>query len=407
MQIIARRKAAICLLALTLGLMLVASTVGEAYAHRPVPLKPPIKCPPFCPPKKPPKPWPIGGPPKHCPPNCGGGGWGGNPNPINIGFWPYPSYPSYSPPDAAQVQLTVNANPSSLSGQVSGAGAYDQGSSASFSAGQNVIQVSDGTRYVFTGWTGDYTGTGLNASITMDSSKSVTAVYQLQYLLMVSAQPANAPAPSGGGWSNSGDTASLTAPSQTVDESQGSRLVFLGWSVDGNNRGTSSLSVQMDGPHAVVAQYKQQYYLTVRSDEGVPSGEEWYDAGTNAPISVPTPPDPSYGVSYVFKGWEGGVQSSSQSTDVMMDGPKTVTATWTTDSTVLYATIAGVVAAILVAAGVGLYSMSHRRRGTVAPTIQSSTTPPPNLTGQYCVNCGAAIPLGVMFCPKCGGKQLS
>ena len=56
----------------------------------------------------------------------------------------------------------------------------------------------------------------------------------------------------------------------------------------------------------------------------------------------------------VFNGWQGGVQSSSQSSQVMMDGPKTVTATWRTDSTMLYATIAVVLVAIALVVG-GFY----------------------------------------------------
>ena len=81
-------------------------------------------------------------------------------------------------------------------------------------------------------------------------------------------------------------------------------------------------------------------------------------------ISVSTPPSPSYGVNIVFNGWQGGVQSSSQSTQVMMDGPKTVTATWRTDSTVLYMTIAAVLVAIALIAGAGFYSMTRRKRET-------------------------------------------
>ncbi|HKM50544.1 MAG TPA: hypothetical protein VJZ75_05140, partial [Candidatus Bathyarchaeia archaeon] len=118
-----------------------------------------------------------------------------------------------------------------------------------------------------------------------------------------------------------------------------------------------------------------QYYLTINSDQGAPSGAGWYDAGSYAPISVSTPSSPSYGVNMVFNGWQGsGVQSSSQSTQVMMDGAKTVTATWRTDATLLYATIAVVLVAILLIAAAGFYSTARRRRET--PT-QPATAPQP------------------------------
>jgi hypothetical protein len=322
----------------------------------------------------------------------GHGHWGGG---YSSWYWYYPYYSSYYYPycsygyyyssvcnssyysgyyygQPAQYQLTVNTNPSSVSSQATGGGSYNYGSSAAFSA-QSVIQVSKDTRYVFKGWSGDYSGASASASITMDSSKTVTAAYQMQYLLTVTAQPSNAPSPQGGGWYNAGDTAPLAVPSQTVGGSDGTRLVFNGWSVDGGNSG-STASLQMNAPHTVTTMYKQQYYLTVMSDQGVPSGAGWYDAGTYAPISVSTPANPSYGVSLVFNGWQGsGVQSPSQSTQVMMDGAKTVTATWRTDATLLYATIAVVLVAILLVAGAGFYSMTQRKRET---TNQPGTSAP-------------------------------
>jgi ribosomal protein L37E len=317
-------------------------------------------------------------------------------------YWYYPYYSYYYPyyysgynnygygyyNQPAQYQLTVNTNPSSVSSQATGGGSYNYGSSASFSA-QSVIQVSKDTRYVFKGWSGDYSGASASASITMDSSKTVTAAYQMQYMLTVSAQPSNAPSPQGGGWYNAGDTAPLTAPSQTVGGSNGTRLVLNGWSVDGNNQASSTTNLQMNAPHTVTAMYKQQYYLTVMSDQGVPSGAGWYDAGTYAPISVSTPANPSYGVSLVFNGWQGnGVQSPSQSTQVMMDGAKTVTATWRTDATLLYATIAVVLIAILLVAGAGFYSMTQRKRGTNGTEFCSRCGRPFRPSNSYCVSCG-------------------
>jgi ribosomal protein L37E len=338
-----------------------------------------------------------------------GGRWGGGGG-YSSWYWYYPYYSSYYPycnygyyytsvcnssyynsayyyGQPAQYQLTVTTNPSSVSSQATGGGSYNSGTSASFST-QNVIQASKDTRYVFKGWSGDYSGASASASITMDSSKTVTAMYQTQYLLSMSAQPSNAPSPQGGGWYNAGDTAPLSASAQTVGGGDGTRLVFTGWSVDGDNPG-STAGVQMNTPHTITAVYKQQYHLTVNSDQGTPSGAGWYDAGTNAPISVSTPSSPSYGVSLVFNGWQGsGVQSSSQSTQVMMDGAKTVTATWRTDATLLYATIAVVLIAILLIAGAGFYSMTQRRRGTNGTEFCSRCGRPFRPSNIYCVSCG-------------------
>jgi len=264
--------------------------------------------------------------------------------------------------------LTVSANPSSLASQVTGGGSYSYGSTASFSVSQTTVQTAPDTRYVFQGWTGGYTGTATSGSITMTSSSTVTAVYQPQYLLTLSAQPSGSPSPQGSGWFNAGSTASVSVPSQTVSQNAGSQLVFSGWTVDGSSsQGGSTLSLQMNAPHVVVAQYTQQYYLTVQSPQGVVSGQGWYNAGSNAQISVSTPSSPMFGVNWVFDGWQGSTQSSTQSATVLMNGPMTATATWHQDYTVLYLTIGAIILIVVVAALVALLFTTRNRRENPPP----------------------------------------
>ena len=281
--------------------------------------------------------------------------------------WYYPYYYGFSYPysygysyyfQPTRFQLTVNASPSNIQPNVTGAGAYSQGTSANFAATQNIIQVSPNTRYVFSHWSGDYSGQGLSGTITMDSAKTVTAVYQMQYYLAIN-MPTNITSIQGTGWYNVGDSATLTAPSLVVAEPD-SRLVFNGWSVDGvNSSMNDSLVILMNIPHTVNALYKQQYYLTVTSDLGSTMGTGWYDAGSQAEISASTPPSPAYGINMVFAGWNGTVNSpSSQSTTVLMDRPKAVTAMWRSDATVLYAT--GL--AIIVVVAVGAYLLVTKRK---------------------------------------------
>jgi len=81
----------------------------------------------------------------------------------------------------------------------------------------------------------------------------------------------------------------------------------------------------------------------------------------------------------VFDGWQGAVSSSSsQSTTVLMDSPKSVTATWRADATVLYLTIILVVAAVGVVAWIGAHMWSRRNKtGTQwqpSPPVQSTQT---------------------------------
>lgn len=298
-------------------------------------------------------------------------------------YYSYPYYSSYygygyGYPYTSSYTLTVNTDPSSL-GTVTGGGSYNSGSSASFSVTQSTIQTSPNTRYVFSHWSGDYSGSGTSGTVTVNSAMKITAVYQLQYYLSVQAQPQNAPSPQGAGWYNAGDTAALQNGGQTIGDS-GSRLVFQGWSVDGGApQSGSTLSLQMNVAHSVTALYGQQYYLNVQTDQGVPYGSGWYNSGSTAQIYVSTPVSTTYGVAIVFNGWQGDVQSTSQSTTVLMDGPKNAIATWRTDPTVLYLTIGAViVAALLIVAGLIAF-MSRSRGGSQAPPQQvQHVQQPPN-----------------------------
>jgi hypothetical protein len=310
-------------------------------------------------------------------------GYYGNPYYYNYPYYCSPYYYSpsygynygynygyqYSPP-AAQYALTVTTDPSSL-GTTSGGGTFTAGSSATFTVTQSIIQASPNTRYVFSHWSGDYSGVGTSGSITMNGASNVIAVYQLQNLLSVSAQPGSIAVPQGAGWYNAGDTVTLSVDGQILGGQDGSRLVFQEWSVDGQtNQGGTSLSIKMDSPHSVAAQYKQQYYLKVVTDQGDAYGEGWYDAGSTANVYVSTPVSTSYGVNIVFNGWQGDIQTNSQMTTVPMDRSKTVIATWRTDPTVLNLTIAfGIIAALLIAGGFLAYVLLGRR------TPQSSTAP--------------------------------
>jgi len=288
-------------------------------------------------------------------------------------------YGYYSTPN--KYQLTVSTDPGNL-GTVSGSGTYTQGSSASFSITQTIIQVDPNTRYVFSHWSGDYSGVGSTGTITMNGPRNIVAVYQLQYQLNVLVQPATAPMPQGAGWYNAGSTVNLNVAGQIIGGADNNRLVFQGWSVDGQSlQPSATLSLTMNSPHSVSAQYKQQFYLKVLTDQGVAYGEGWYDAGSTAQVFASTPVSTGYGVSWVFNGWQGDLQSSSQSATVLMDGAKTVTATWRTDATVLNITIAlGIIAAFLAVAGIIAYVAVTKNRYR-QQTLKPAPTGPPYTSG--------------------------
>lgn len=294
-------------------------------------------------------------------------------------YYGYYGYYYYTP--TSKYQLTVTTDPPEIS-EVTGSGTYTQGTTATFSVTRNVVQVAPNTRYIFSHWTGDYSGVGTTGTITINGAKKVTAVYQLQHRLGIGVAPQTAPLPQGEGWYNAGDTVTVSAAGQILGGADGSRLVFQGWNVDGREmRSGISISLKMDAPHVVTAQYKQQYYLKVLTDRGVPYGEGWYDAGSTAQIFVTTPASTQYGVSIVFKGWQGDILTSSQSATVIMDRAKTAIATWGTDPTVLNLTIAlAVVAIFLAGAGILAYVALARRRylnQTLKPYLQKAPVAAP------------------------------
>jgi len=280
--------------------------------------------------------------------------------------------------------LTATTDPPTIV-SVTGGGTYDQGTSSSFSVSQNIVQVSKTTRYVFSHWSGDYSGVGTNGSITINDTRKITAVYQLQYYLDVGVEPQAAPLPQGTGWYNAGDAVTLNVAGQMLGGQDGSKLVFQGWNIDGKTgQAGVSLVLQMDSPHTATAQFKQQYYLKVMTDQGVAYGEGWYDSGATAQIYASTPVSTTYGVSIIFNGWQGDVQSDSQSSTILMDKPKTAIASWRTDYTILNLTIAlGIITIFLAGAGIIAYVASNKSRfrqqpmTTVSATTQTITSPTP------------------------------
>ncbi len=231
----------------------------------------------------------------------------------------------------SQYKVQYYLDVSSGYGTPGGMGWYDDGDTAYATLDTDVIDYGNGTRRVFTHWSGDATGTNYaqSDSITMDGNKTAIANWKTQYYLTVSSVHGT---PGGEGWYNASDTAYATITPLTVAGPTGVQYVFTGWSEDASGSGSPSDPITMDGPKTAVADWKTQYYLTVVSPYGTPGGEGWYDSGSTAyatvtPLVVSGPP----GVQYVFTGWSGDASGSSSPSDpIVMDGPKTATADWKT-----------------------------------------------------------------------------
>ena len=149
-------------------------------------------------------------------------------------------------------------------------------------------------------------------------------------------------------WFDSCSAVSLQPPSaysslghgDTVAGPAGVRYTFNGWTLDGSSSAVSQ--VTMCAPHEVTATYLTQYQLQLNSqcpDVFQPAGAGWYNAGSNAPISIQenAPMNGFLGLlggRYAFDSWVGTVGVMGTPTaNVYMGQPQTYTATCRADYT--------------------------------------------------------------------------
>ena len=135
----------------------------------------------------------------------------------------------------------------------------------------NPIYVSATQRYITTDPT----------SFTIQSSATFTVNYKTQYYITVNS---GHDAPTASQWVDQGGnfTASVTSPTEIVAGDH--QWVCTGYSLDGGSSqsGTSYTFTNVQAAHTIVFNWKEQFYLTVNSAYGSPSGGGWYDSGATA-----------------------------------------------------------------------------------------------------------------------------
>jgi len=161
----------------------------------------------------------------------------------------------------------------------------------------------------------------LTVSVTLTGDLQVEVSRSLQYLLTLQSDYGT---PQGGGWYDSGATAPFSVDS-SVSQGLGVRYFCTGYDGDATGNGPSG-SVVMTGPKTIRFIWQLQYELTVNTQYGVATGSGWYPSGSQATFSAQPPVED--GVRYSFQGWSGDFSGTSPSGSVLMDGPKTVSASW-------------------------------------------------------------------------------
>ena len=318
------------------------------------------------------------------------------------------------PPDATTALLVDGNKATDMKGGDVKVLSYPIGTSHTFQVDQYVNGAS-GYRYYCESNSWTASGAGSNAFN-----------YATQVYLDVSTDPASVTDVTASGWNAKGASVSVASVPTEVEGTKGTKYVFTTWTVDGTSRGDNGFIVIMDAPHKVVAKYDTMFLLTIVSDYGNPKGAGYYKSGDTATFSVDSPV--GIGIQRVFAAWTGDYTGNDPKGSIIMDGPKTVTATWTTNY--FQFIIIGAIAAIAVVAGLLLWMRKRRGPTTVKPPPPPPPPPPSTEVTETpseppapvpaaesgskpavsiairCTNCGHELKEGLVYCPECGQKQI-
>ena len=307
-------------------------------------------------------------------------------------------------PSTISTNVKVDGTPSGvLKGGESQTFKFAIGSSHTISVDEYVAG-DKGTRYYCSSNTWSFSSEG-----------SYTFNYIAQHYLTVAVNPSELATLSGEGWYDEGASVTTGTATAVIPGGSDTQYVFKTWLVDGTAKLGNPVTIVMDAPHTVTAEYKTQYKLTVNSQYGTTGGSGWYDAGSTAGFSVTSSvPESgmmgSLGVKYVFKSWTGDSSATTPEATILMDSPKTVAAVWTEDYTQFY-TIIGAIAGIVVVLIIVLIVVLRRKPKPPPATYQAPSAPQPptqpleKATVRYCMHCGAELTPDTTYCSKCGQQQ--
>jgi hypothetical protein len=186
------------------------------------------------------------------------------------------------------------------------------------------INTSQGIRQSFVGWSD---GNQSNPrQVTVTSNTILSALYTTQYLLFVN-ENGGTTTPSN--WYNVNSTVTLSANDPSNVTANSSRLRFSSWSGDLSSTLTS-LTVTMNKPVSLQANWIKQYYVTIISPTGSPTGDGWYNAGTTVTVSVQSTVLYGNGTRLIFNGWNPVNAGNNPTTQIVVNSPTRLIAGWKT-----------------------------------------------------------------------------
>jgi uncharacterized repeat protein (TIGR02543 family) len=162
-----------------------------------------------------------------------------------------------------QYLLTVTTTQSSATGS----GWYNNGASATVAVSQSTVTSDADTRYVFDGWSGDVQSSQATVSVTVDGPKTVTANWETQYKVTITANPTT-------GGSTTPSTATWM-PAGTLDLSctTNTGYQFTSWNSTSQTTLTAPTSTAttaaINGPCTITANFNQTTEtLYIKTSEG-------------------------------------------------------------------------------------------------------------------------------------------
>jgi hypothetical protein len=220
-----------------------------------------------------------------------------------------------------QYLLTVNAN----QGTASPSGWHNASSIALVAASATSKEVANVTRLTFANWSGGVNSTSISLSINMTKPLTVSANWIRQYYVSILSQTGS---PTGAGWYNAGSTADVSVQ-PIVQFTNSTREVFTGWNVTRLVQ-APSFQFNVSSPTRLRALWKFQYLMQIGSSYGSPSGSGWYDAGSNAQVSIQSQINYSNRTRRVLTGWTGDYYGPATNFTATVSKPLSVQAQWKT-----------------------------------------------------------------------------
>lgn len=181
----------------------------------------------------------------------------------------------------------------------SGEGWYYNGTDAFASLANGIVDHGNGTRRVFTQWSGDASGTSYSKSnpIIVNQNKTAIADWKTQYYLTIKTSPLDVATIPGEGWYDQGENVALTAPPTAG-------YAFNYWDVDGASQGSgvNPITVAMNAPHTATAHYAKTFTLTIESTTGGSTTPTpgTYNFNENSTVQVTAIPNTGYALDH----WE-------------------------------------------------------------------------------------------------------